>query len=127
MHMVWCIRCCSTDVNIATRVSHKSAGIDMQCMKPPKETENGCVRAQKSYLTILTCATNCSCNSSFLPSYSSFPRHPYMIDMRTNPGGEEYLAYNQRRWGSDGWTQSLRRYYTNHRLTQNALHRPLTR
>ena len=23
--------------------------------------------------------------------------------------GEEYLAYNQRRWGSDGWTHSLRR------------------
>lgn len=33
---------------------------------------------------------------------------PYMIDAATNPEGEEYLAYNQRRWGSDGWTRSLR-------------------
>jgi hypothetical protein len=23
--------------------------------------------------------------------------------------GEEYMAYNQRRWGGDGWTHSLRR------------------
>ncbi|CAM6087758.1 unnamed protein product [Calypogeia fissa] len=35
--------------------------------------------------------------------------HPYMIDLRTNISGEEYLAYNRRRWGSDSWTQSLRR------------------
>lgn len=35
--------------------------------------------------------------------------HPYMIDVNTNNLGEEYLAYNQRRWGSDGWTSSLRR------------------
>jgi len=35
--------------------------------------------------------------------------HPYMIDLGTNPAGEDYLAYNKRRWGSDGWTQSLRR------------------
>eukprot|EP00271_Cylindrocystis_brebissonii_P011203 TRINITY_DN280_c1_g1_i1.p1 TRINITY_DN280_c1_g1~~TRINITY_DN280_c1_g1_i1.p1 ORF type:complete len:207 (+),score=37.78 TRINITY_DN280_c1_g1_i1:122-742(+) len=35
--------------------------------------------------------------------------HAYMIDMKTQAGGEEYMAYNVRRWGSDGWTQSLRR------------------
>lgn len=35
--------------------------------------------------------------------------HPYMIDIQTNIAGEKYLAYNQRRWGSDGWTASLRR------------------
>ncbi|GAQ93220.1 hypothetical protein KFL_013690010 [Klebsormidium nitens] len=34
--------------------------------------------------------------------------HPYMIDLGTNPAGEDYLAYNKRRWGSGGWTQSLR-------------------
>ena len=32
----------------------------------------------------------------------------YMIDVRTAPGGEEYLAYNRRRWGGDGWTYELR-------------------
>lgn len=35
--------------------------------------------------------------------------HPYIIDAGTNPEGEEYMAYNRRRWGSDGWTGSLRR------------------
>ncbi|GJP48408.1 hypothetical protein CLOM_g7697 [Closterium sp. NIES-68] len=35
--------------------------------------------------------------------------HAYMIDMRTKRQGEPYLAYNQRRWGGDGWTTSLRR------------------
>jgi predicted DsbA family dithiol-disulfide isomerase len=34
---------------------------------------------------------------------------PFMIDPGTNTEGEEYLAYNRRRWGSDGWTHSLRR------------------
>jgi len=34
--------------------------------------------------------------------------HPYMIDPNTKKSGEEYLAYNKRRWGSDGWTYSLR-------------------
>ena len=34
--------------------------------------------------------------------------HPYMIDLGTKPNGEEYLAYNKRRWGGDGWTHSLR-------------------
>ena len=29
---------------------------------------------------------------------------PYIIDPGTAAGGEEYLAYNKRRWGSDGWT-----------------------
>lgn len=35
---------------------------------------------------------------------------PYMIDPQTRPEGEGYLAYNKRRWGSDGWTTSLKRY-----------------
>ncbi|CAI7755748.1 unnamed protein product [Closterium sp. NIES-54] len=35
--------------------------------------------------------------------------HAYMIDPRTKRQGEPYLAYNQRRWGGDGWTTSLRR------------------
>src|SRR5690606_8216904 len=34
---------------------------------------------------------------------------PYMIDRNTAPNGEEYKAYNIRRWGGDGWTISLRR------------------
>mmetsp|Transcript_69739 Transcript_69739/g.163739 ORF Transcript_69739/g.163739 Transcript_69739/m.163739 type:complete len:195 (+) Transcript_69739:68-652(+) len=33
---------------------------------------------------------------------------PYIIDPGTAAGGEEYLAYNKRRWGSDAWTRSLR-------------------
>lgn len=33
---------------------------------------------------------------------------PYIIDPGTAAGGEEYLAYNKRRWGSDGWTYSLK-------------------
>jgi predicted DsbA family dithiol-disulfide isomerase len=33
---------------------------------------------------------------------------PYMIDHETQPNGEEYLAYNRRRWGGDGWTRELR-------------------
>lgn len=36
-------------------------------------------------------------------------RHPFIIDLGTQPGGEEYYAYNVRRWGGDGWTQDLRR------------------
>ena len=31
-----------------------------------------------------------------------------MIDPGTNESGEAYLAYNERRWGGDGWTASLR-------------------
>ena len=31
-----------------------------------------------------------------------------MIDPGTQENGEDYLAYNRRRWGSDGWTHSLR-------------------
>uniref|UniRef100_A0A7S4LLG7 DSBA-like thioredoxin domain-containing protein n=1 Tax=Eutreptiella gymnastica TaxID=73025 RepID=A0A7S4LLG7_9EUGL len=31
-----------------------------------------------------------------------------MIDPGTNPDGEEYMAYNRRRWGGDGWTYSVR-------------------
>ena len=32
----------------------------------------------------------------------------FMIDPATAAGGEDYLSYNERRWGSDGWTQALR-------------------
>ena len=32
---------------------------------------------------------------------------PTQVDML--PAGEEYMAYNKRRWGSDGWTVQLRR------------------
>lgn len=35
--------------------------------------------------------------------------HAYLIDRATHPHGEDYLAYNERRWGSDGWTGALRR------------------
>eukprot|EP00887_Chlorella_sp_A99_P006442 scaffold3.g6442.t1 len=35
--------------------------------------------------------------------------HSYIIDTRTNKEGEDYLAYNERRWGGDGWTADLRR------------------
>ena len=34
--------------------------------------------------------------------------HAYMIDKGTKISGEEYMAYNVRRWGGDGWTHSLR-------------------
>ena len=34
---------------------------------------------------------------------------PYMIDMGTQPLGEDYKAYNARRWGGDGWTASMKR------------------
>ena len=34
---------------------------------------------------------------------------PFMIDPGTKGEGEEYSAYCRRRWGGDGWTQSLRR------------------
>lgn len=34
--------------------------------------------------------------------------HPYMIDTKTKKEGEEYLAYNKRRWGGDSWTKDLR-------------------
>ena len=32
-----------------------------------------------------------------------------MIDPNTKPNGEEFEAYNIRRWGSSGWTHSLKR------------------
>lgn len=32
----------------------------------------------------------------------------FMIDPGTAAGGEDYLAYNRRRWGGDGWTHELR-------------------
>uniref|UniRef100_A0A6V2GUZ4 DSBA-like thioredoxin domain-containing protein n=1 Tax=Ditylum brightwellii TaxID=49249 RepID=A0A6V2GUZ4_9STRA len=31
-----------------------------------------------------------------------------MIDPGTNPTGEEFEAYNQRRWGGSGWTRDLK-------------------
>lgn len=34
--------------------------------------------------------------------------HPYIIDPGTKPEGEEYQAYNRRRWGGDGWTHSMK-------------------
>ncbi len=34
--------------------------------------------------------------------------HPYMIDPATKKMGEDYMAYNVRRWGGDGWTHELR-------------------
>ena len=33
---------------------------------------------------------------------------PAFIDLDTKKQGEEYMAYNQRRWGGDGWTHSMR-------------------
>lgn len=33
---------------------------------------------------------------------------PYMIDPNTQRKGEDYEAYNRRRWGGDGWTDALR-------------------
>ncbi len=35
--------------------------------------------------------------------------HPYMIDMQTKREGEDYMAYNRRRWGSDGWVSGMKR------------------
>ena len=34
---------------------------------------------------------------------------PYVIDPGTKVDGEEFEAYNIRRWGSSGWTHSLKR------------------
>ena len=34
--------------------------------------------------------------------------HSYMIDPQTKIEGEDYLAYNRRRWGSDSWTKHLK-------------------
>lgn len=34
--------------------------------------------------------------------------HPLIIDPATQKNGEEYLAYNKRRWGGDGWTGELK-------------------
>ena len=33
---------------------------------------------------------------------------PFMIDPGTKADGEEYMAYNRRRWGGDGWTTSMK-------------------
>ena len=32
---------------------------------------------------------------------------PFFIDPATKAVGEDYMAYNKRRWGGDGWTSSL--------------------
>ena len=34
---------------------------------------------------------------------------PYIIDPNTKTNGEEFEAYNIRRWGSSGWTHGLKR------------------
>ena len=34
--------------------------------------------------------------------------HPFMIDPATKAEGEPYMEYNRRRWGSDGWTRSMK-------------------
>ena len=48
----------------------------------------------------------------FLKSHSEYSVQvnwrAYMIDPATKQMGEEYLAYNKRRWGGDGWTHDLR-------------------
>ena len=36
-----------------------------------------------------------------------YQKKPYMIDPNTNMNGEEFEAYNIRRWGSSSWTNSL--------------------
>lgn len=38
----------------------------------------------------------------------TYEYHPFIIDMGTKRDGEEYMAYNVRRWGGDGWTYSMR-------------------
>jgi predicted DsbA family dithiol-disulfide isomerase len=54
---------------------------------------------------------------------------PFMIDPGTQRDGEDYMAYNQRRWGSDGWTHSMRRMgaqegapYSNWKTWPNTTH-----
>ena len=41
--------------------------------------------------------------------------HPYMIDINTSTEGEEYMAYNERRWGGDGWVYDMKRQSKNGR------------
>ena len=55
--------------------------------------------------------------------------HPFMIDPGTAPDGEDYKAYNERRWGGDGWTRSMKRMgkeegapYENWRTWPNTTH-----
>ena len=54
---------------------------------------------------------------------------PFMIDPGTAPEGEAYEAYNDRRWGGDGWTRSMKRMgqmegapYANWRVWPNTTH-----
>lgn len=54
---------------------------------------------------------------------------PFMIDPGTKPDGEEYAAYNRRRWGGDGWTRSMKAMgakegapYANWRTWPNTTH-----
>jgi len=47
--------------------------------------------------------------ASFGPSVAFVVRwKTFMIDPRTAAAGEDYMAYNRRRWGGDGWTYELR-------------------
>ncbi len=34
--------------------------------------------------------------------------HNYMIDPNTKKNGEDYLEYNERKWGNDDWTYNLK-------------------
>ena len=40
--------------------------------------------------------------------FSQVRWYPYIIDLGTKAGGEPYLAYNKRRWGSDGWVAGMK-------------------
>eukprot|EP00966_Prymnesium_polylepis_P281175 6496340-Prymnesium_polylepis.1 len=55
--------------------------------------------------------------------------HPFMIDPGTAAEGEDYMAYNRRRWGGDGWTRSMREmgraegaHYSNWKVWPNTTH-----
>ncbi|ELP83875.1 hypothetical protein EIN_510940 [Entamoeba invadens IP1] len=39
----------------------------------------------------------------------TYTYHPFIIDTGTQKDGEEYMAYNVRRWGGDGWVYSMKR------------------
>jgi hypothetical protein len=47
-----------------------------------------------------------STNELTLMVWEEFRLKFYVLTGNT---GEDYLAYNERRWGGDGWTYSLRR------------------
>ena len=82
-----------------------------------------CSQRDLTLIVANICFTNSRCYVAqrrmaiAVDEYSSKPKalpiqvewKPFMIDPGTKKEGEEYLAYNRRRWGGDGWTQSLRR------------------